>query len=399
MKHQEVRAEQRRLIELDGVRGLAALLVIYAHLYLIWIPGTPAPIFWLRTITGMSWTGVYLFYILSGFLIGGILLRNRPATNYFQVFYWRRALRILPVYFALLLIFALLRLVPMIRGSAGVSEGHVPFWQYFLLVQNFSMARTGEWGAAPLAVTWSVALEEQFYLFLPLWICLVPTRWLPASFLGLAAVGPVFRAVAPFAYPPFLVPGSAEALFIGAWLAWIFETKPNVFKSTAWRGSIGGMLALGALGMALLGTRHEFGVFSVTIISVFWSAFLWLVLAYLGTIWTAPLRQAGLLWIGSISYTVYLFHQLMSFLLFTAFTGGPMRHGIRPLLGFGIATLSLVCTLAVALVAYYGMEKRLVSFGRRSKYKVCQPAGNADADEMRPASEANNLPQANVAGD
>ncbi len=359
---------QKRWIELDGVRGLAALLVIYAHLFLMWMPGTPGSVFWLRTLTGQAWTGVYLFYTLSGFLIGGILMQNRPAENFFGVFYGRRALRILPVYFVLLAIFMIVRLAPPLHSLPEFNEGMVPFWNYFVLIQNFVMARTGEWGAAPLGVTWSVALEEQFYLFLPLWIRFVPRRWLPVSFIGLAAIGPIFRAFAPLAHAPFLVPGSGEALFFGTWLAWAFEYKSDIFKSGTWRKTMVGVLALAAVGMVLLVTKRSFGVFSISIISIFWASFLWLVLAFMGTVWTAPLRHFTLRSVGGISYGVYLFHPLINHLLFIALTGSPPRHEVGLLKGFGIATLSFACTLAFATLSYRAMESRLIALGRKLKY-------------------------------
>jgi peptidoglycan/LPS O-acetylase OafA/YrhL len=364
---------QKRWVELDGVRGLAALLVLYAHLFLIWMPSTPAPVFWLRTLTGQAWTGVYLFYTLSGFLIGGVLLQNRPAGNYFRVFYGRRALRILPVYFVLLLIFFMVRLVPALGGLKEFSEGRVPFWNYFLLIQNFTMARTGDWGAAPLGVTWSVALEEQFYLFLPLWIRFIPNRWLPVSFLGLAAIGPLFRAVAPLAHAPFLVPGSGEALFFGTWLAWAFGHKEHIFKNPLWRKSMLGLFALSAVGMVLLVTHRDFGVFSISVISIFWASFLWLVLAFMGTPWTAPLRHFTLRSVGGISYGVYLFHPLVNLMFFLALTGSPARHEVGSLKGFPIAVLGFVCTLALAWLSFYGMEIRLIALGRKLKYRAGLP--------------------------
>lgn len=381
---------QKRWVELDGVRGLAALLVIYAHLFLMWMPGTPGAVFWLRTLTGQAWTGVYLFYTLSGFLIGGILMQNRSAENFFGVFYGRRALRILPVYFVLLIIFMAVRLAPALRSLVEFNEGPVPFWNYFLLIQNFTMARTGEWGAAPLAVTWSVALEEQFYLFLPLWIWLIPKRWLPVSFLGLAAIGPIFRALAPLAHSPFLVPGSGEALFFGTWLAWAYEYKPGIFKSSVWRKSMLGLLAFGAFGMVLLVTKHNFGMFSISVISVFWASFLWLVLALMGTAWTAPLRHVTLRSVGAISYGVYLFHPLINHLLFVALTGAPPRHEVGLLKGFGIATLSFASTLGFAALSFYAMESRLIALGRKLKYfraRPAEPVAAAAYSESPPISQ------------
>jgi len=364
---------QKRWAELDGVRGLAALLVIYAHLFLMWMPGTPGAVFWLRTLTGQAWTGVYLFYTLSGFLIGGILMQNRTAENFFGIFYGRRALRILPVYFVLLAIFMMVRLAPVLRNLTEFNEGRVPFWNYFLLIQNFTMASTGEWGAAPLGVTWSVALEEQFYLFLPLWIRFIPARWLPISFLGLAAIGPVFRAAAPLAHAPFLVPGSGEALFLGTWLAWAFEYQPSTFRSPAWRSVAAGILIISAMGMVLLVTKRSFGVFSISIISLFWASFLWLVLAFMGTRWTAPLRHVTLRSVGGISYGVYLFHPLINHLLFIALTGAPPRHELGLGKGFGIAALAFACTLGFAAISFYAVESRLIAFGRKLKYIRARP--------------------------
>lgn len=360
---------QKRWLELDGVRGLAALLVIYAHLFLMWMPASPAPVFWLRTVSGQAWTGVYLFFVLSGFLIGGVLLENRTAGNYFGVFYLRRALRILPVYFVLLGVFALARWVPGLRGMPAFSPGEIPFWNYFLLIQNFPMAATGDWGAMPLGVTWSVALEEQFYLFLPLWVRFVPARWLSASFLGLAALGPVFRATAPLAHAPFLVPGSAEALFLGTWLAWAFANLPEVFRSRKWRKLVLGLWGLSGIGMGLIAAKWNFGVLSITVITIFWTAFLWLVLAFLGTAWTAPLRHFALRAAGTVSYTVYLFHQLISLLVFTALTGGPARHSLGVKTGLSVASIAFICTLVVAAVSFYAMENRLIKTGRRFKYR------------------------------
>ena len=251
------------------------------------------------------------------------------------------------------------------------------------------MARTGEWGAAPLGVTWSVALEEQFYLFLPLWIRLVPVRWLPVSFLGLAAVGPVFRAIAPLAHAPFLVPGSGEALFLGTWLAWAFAYKPESFKSSAWRKSVLGLLALGAIGMGLIVARRNFGVFSISVISIFWASFLWLVLAFMGTPWTAPLRHFTFRSVGGISYGVYLFHPLVNQLLLCALTGAPPSHETSSVKGFCIALLAFAFTLAFAALSFYGMESRLIALGRKFKYLRPDPAksieggGSTTVDQLR----------------
>jgi len=361
-------AETRHWPELDGVRGLAALLVVYAHLFLIWVPNQPSWIFWARTITGQAWTGVYLFFILSGFLIGGILLRNRNAENYYRVFYARRALRIFPLYFCLLGLFFVVRLVFAPAHPEEFAPGPVPLWTYFVFIQNFPMAVTGDWGVGPLGVTWSVALEEQFYLFLPLWIRLIPVRWHVTSFLLLAGIGPVFRAFTPLAHPPFLVPGSSESLFLGVLLAWLFEYKRDVFRSVRWRSVVVGLLAIGAGGMALIVTRNDLGAFAITLTTLFWAAFLWLVLAFMGSPFTAWLRNRFLCWVGKISYGTYLFHPMVSTVVFLLVTGDRPRKELG-LTGFGLSSLAFLATLGVASLFFYGMERRLVAMGHHLSYR------------------------------
>ena len=364
-----------RWLELDGVRGLAALLVVYVHLFLRWVPPHPAPVFWLRTLSGMAWTGVDLFFILSGFLIGGILLRNREADNYYQIFYLRRAFRILPLYFALLALFFVLRLgLPL--GQTGIfASGGIPFWTYPLLVQNFSMAWSGEWGAAPLAVTWSVALEEQFYIFLPLLIRCLPPRVHLTVFTLLALSGPLFRWIIPVAAPTFLLPGSLEPFFAGVILAWLYLYRSEVFGATKWRALALAVFAVGGLGMAWLAVgRGGFGVFRETVVTVFWGAFLWLVLIYAGSRFTAPLRWTPLRWVGGISYGVYLLHPVFSQLIFLGVFGALPAES-QGLPGFFLTCLAVALILGCAALSARYFERPLAAIGHRQGYRKAAKAG------------------------
>ncbi|MFN7140591.1 MAG: acyltransferase family protein, partial [Limisphaerales bacterium] len=88
-----------RIPELDGIRGIAILLVVLAHYFVLPVgPGFAAANF-LGTFFGLAWSGVDLFFVLSGFLIGGILLDAKASNNFFKVFYTRRVCRIFPLYF------------------------------------------------------------------------------------------------------------------------------------------------------------------------------------------------------------------------------------------------------------------------------------------------------------
>lgn len=359
--------------ELDGVRGLAALLVVYVHLFLRWVPPSPAPVFWLRTFSGMAWTGVDLFFILSGFLIGGILLRNRQADNYFQVFFLRRAFRILPLYFALLAAVFALRFGLPAGAHESFAPGRIPYWNYPLLVQNFSMAFTGEWGSFPLGVTWSVALEEQFYLFLPLLIRWTPPRAHLTVFAALAASAPLFRWLAPIPAPMFLLPGLFEPFFSGVILAWIFLNRPGALTSARARGLALFLFAAGGLGMACLAAgKGHFGVFRETVVTLFWGSFLWLVLSFMGSRHTAPLRWKPLCWVGGVSYGVYLLHPLVSQLAFLTVFGAPPAES-QGVPGFLLTCAATAGILGVAALSARYFERPLTALGHRHAYRKPLP--------------------------
>ncbi|TAK57976.1 MAG: acyltransferase, partial [Dehalococcoidia bacterium] len=174
-----------RLAGLDGVRGIAVLAVMAYHFALFaelptsatWLDSTVA------TVTNTGWVGVDLFFVLSGFLITGILYDAAAApTGYFRAFYARRALRILPVYFGFLAV--LLWLLPAVHSmqSADFHElrrNQLWFWGFSA---NIWMAGR-QWWQANLYGTghlWSLAIEEQFYIVWPAVVLLSRRRGLMA---------------------------------------------------------------------------------------------------------------------------------------------------------------------------------------------------------------------------
>ena len=149
-----------RIPQLDAVRGLAILVVMLHNI------SPKYPLFHSDKLFTDGWMGVDLFFALSGLLITGILLDTKQSAGYFKNFYVRRCLRIWPLYYSLLFfMFVVVRFL-------NPSEYHVvvqtssPWWAFPLFLQNFLLPISTN-AAGPLGVTWSLAIEEQFYLVWP----------------------------------------------------------------------------------------------------------------------------------------------------------------------------------------------------------------------------------------
>src|SRR3989442_3323272 len=153
---------QQKIPQLDAVRGVAILLVILHN------TSGKSPALHLQPLFGNGWMGVDLFFVLSGLLITGILADTKQSQGYFKNFYARRCLRIWPLYYSLILFIFVL--VPFLRPSQApaVFDRSSPWWAYPFFLQNF-LIPLPTMATGPLAVTWSLAIEEQFYLVWP-WV-------------------------------------------------------------------------------------------------------------------------------------------------------------------------------------------------------------------------------------
>jgi peptidoglycan/LPS O-acetylase OafA/YrhL len=182
----------RYLPELDALRGFAILAVMFHHI------GKNVPALHLVKIGGYGWTGVDLFFVLSGFLITGILLEAKGKPHYFKNFYARRILRIWPLYFALLLFaFVLLPLVvPALRTR--IFEDAYPWQSYPFFVQNWFSAKPIAFG--PVGVTWSLAIEEQYYLVWPILVLILSRRALKYAAIGAFSFSVIVRLLQTFGF-------------------------------------------------------------------------------------------------------------------------------------------------------------------------------------------------------
>ncbi len=151
---------KKNIPQLDGMRGLAVFLVLLAHSAIAF---TRVPAFsWIDNYGSL---GVQLFFVLSGFLITRILLETKDTPNFFRNFFVRRALRIYPLYYALLF---------FVMFSGVVHQHAVRWWPYIFYLSNIVYGHTVE--PSPLAPVWSLAVEEQFYLVWPFVVSVISRR-------------------------------------------------------------------------------------------------------------------------------------------------------------------------------------------------------------------------------
>jgi peptidoglycan/LPS O-acetylase OafA/YrhL len=193
-------SSHERLPVLDGIRGIAILPVIVYHTVLHggFDPTTKVDRAFVR-LSLFGWCGVDLFFVLSGFLITGILYDTRGSVGYFKNFYTRRVLRIFPLYYGFLVLFFLVLfflvlpfLLPQNDGLCSVRKEQVWYWTYLV---NIAIAYRGWPSDLIIAHFWSLAVEEQFYLFWPLVVFLFPRRTLMSLCCLMIGGGLVLRIV------------------------------------------------------------------------------------------------------------------------------------------------------------------------------------------------------------
>ena len=187
---------------LDGIRGIAVLLVLLHHLS-NYLPHQSRAFSAAAAVLRTGWVGVDLFFVLSGFLITGILLDTKYAPNYFQSFYARRVLRIFPLYYTVLSAVLLAALLPYAgRWLRPILPLPHDRWFYFVYLNNWWPLLKDTWHANIIGHFWSLAVEEQFYLLWPLCVWLLPRKKLPwvAGFGIVTAL--IIRCVLYFYFSP-----------------------------------------------------------------------------------------------------------------------------------------------------------------------------------------------------
>lgn len=239
----------KRYLPLDGVRGIAVALVIIHHAFYL-THATNRITTLLVRLASSCWIGVDLFFVLSGYLITGILLRSKGESGYFRIFYMRRFLRIFPLYYGCLLTAWL--------AAALVRPDAIPRFDFgwnLTYLANLRLALHG-WAWRPVSHLWSLSVEEQFYLVWPTIILLLPRRrmalWIACLFGVFAAVRYVLAAAIPLSADAVFGVLHLDGLLLGAALAALHLPRPRAesARTKAWA------VFLAAAGILLVEARN-----------------------------------------------------------------------------------------------------------------------------------------------
>lgn len=337
--------------QLDGLRALAVTSVVLEHYHVV--------------KTGAVY-GVHLFFVLSGFLITGILMKSRSAievtgvswTHAFRQFYIRRALRIFPLYYLVLL-------VAVAINASGARENAVWLFTYTI---NLKMAAQG-WYIANFAHFWSLAVEEQYYLFWPVLILLLPRRRLIPAAVILTAIGPLFRLslalwwllVAKTISPLntyIATPTALDSLGIGSLISIVASMHTTRVEN---RGSIAIAIATTFFLIAGALITNAWWIFPDTIAAGFFGWLIYSAARGFGGVLGRALAARPLVFTGRISYGIYVFHPLVPPAVLAVCTS----MGVKLPEGFVGSFVCVVLTLLVATVSWYSFESPLNSLKRR----------------------------------
>ncbi len=375
---------QKHYPGLDGLRAIAVLMVLEQH-YI----ATPYWALW-------GWTGVRIFFALSGFLITGILYDTRHSKHRWSVFYMRRALRIFPLYYGVLLVG--ISLYPLFRWAL-----HPSLWLWPIYLQNFSRFI---WPSAAVSGVldhlistrythplfrlryghfWSLAIEEQFYLFWPLAVFAVKRRETLMRICAVVIVAtPVARCLSALFVDYHLLDLGFEerfsflqfdSLLIGAFFAlWMRGPHPD-FTRLAKQAllALGGIVVVSEilcvklyhLPLSPAIGQPIFASVGMTCVDL-WAMALVLLAIDPNTRFSHVLQNRTLRYIGTISYGFYVFHDLFH----DMYDRVAAKLGLPAYRGIGSAAVALVATLIIATLSYYGFER---PFLRLKRYFVAKP--------------------------
>ncbi len=354
---------------LDGLRGIAVSLVLLYHCHSKLGDG------WLRHFAEYGWAGVNLFFVLSGFLITGIIIEGRRDAHFFHNFYARRALRIWPVYILLLLLNYIL--VPCLLEHdpqhAWRITSTAPWLYYAFFVQNlFAVALPG-----PIGPTWSLAIEEQYYLAWAPIARRVSLRHLAIILAAVFVVSPAVRGWNSGVLTPTHTLIHLDGLAIGSLIAVLL--RMDAFSQRVWRRLGLAGVAFGILGVGLMLYRGT--AFADTLLALGFGGMLIsaIVAGPEASLYARLLCSRPLKWIGTVSYGLYMTHILV-FVVIGSFELRMLRYGFWG--NLAVVVTRVVLSLGFAALLWIAFEKPILRLKRRFESPRAVPAHREAATEL-----------------
>ena len=365
---------QSRSVSIDALRGVAILAVLQLHLFatnhtyrFLELPQT------VQQILGGGRAGVDLFFVLSAYLLTHNLIKHRDRAGLVPTFYLRRIFRIIPMYWLLLATgFALSALwsYAELPQRTFLWHDHYPLWTYLLFLQNWANGFAGEPVAHYFAPTWSLAVEEHFYLLLPL----LATRLQPRALAGLAAVWiitalPIRMALESHVtiFAPYVF--TIARLDSFGWGILIALT-PQLWPQLVGRFDRRLCLAIGALiyvDVSLFSTEIKPGLYEmvgITTLTALASAILTFGVVHGAREATGDGRVTRFLaWFGARCYSLYLVH--MPILGLTFLAAGRLWPGVESYTAIALCVIATGLTLIVASFCYRRIELPFIAMAER----------------------------------
>jgi peptidoglycan/LPS O-acetylase OafA/YrhL len=364
-------AADRRIAALDGVRGLMTIAVVVSHFFGEVPNGIHALMF--------GWIAVDMFYVLSGFLIARLILDKGAHANFFKVFYIRRICRTFPIYF--LCVFAIFWINSRFHTVTNAGGETFPLWAYATFIQNFWMAHTGGIGAHWLSPTWTLALEEQFYLLAPTAMLFTPRRHLVKMLvcIMLSAVAARYYVLEWSDFNSLaahvLLPTNGDVLVAGV-LGAVLLRQPSIpWPKLDMMLRIAPLAALLTAIVLKLATRDSYNLFYIVSPLLVSTGCACLLMSLVRGAPEAKRYESKFLgFFCYISYAVYLTHLMVLGLMHNLLLGTAPDVGTPAQIAVTIASIPV--TVAVSWLVTRLVEEPITNFGRTFKWSAELRSGN-----------------------